>query len=127
MLKKYRALRLVSALYKFIAILIFLLTIVGAIGAALIGGGPSLAYNPATNTIITVPNQNPIVSAVIAFIGTLLGGAIIAVSLYAFANLIDLLIATEENTRATAVLLNRLGRRLQSVPPARPVVAPPAK
>src|SRR5258708_23271762 len=100
--KKYRALRFISGLYKIIAIIIFLLAIVGAIGAALIGGGPSLAYNPTTGTIITVPNQNPVVSAVIAFVGALLGGAILAVSLYAFANLLDLLIATEENTRIHA-------------------------
>ncbi len=123
--KKYRALRFISGLYKIIAIIIFLLAIVGAIGAALIGGGPSLAYNPTTGTIITVPNQNPVVSAVVAFVGTLLGGAILAVSLYAFANLIDLLIATEENTRMTAALLNRLGRRLQA--PARPAPSAPAE
>ena len=134
MAKKYRALRFISGLYKIIAIIIFLLAILGAIGAALIWGGSSVPiFNLATNTIIIVPNQYPFLAAPIAFISTLLGGLLIASSLYAFANLIDLLIATEENTRMTAILLNRVGRRLGARPrpaPAAPAVQPtppPAK
>jgi hypothetical protein len=123
MQKRYRALRFVSGLYKIIAILLFLVAIVGGIGAAFVAGGPIPVLNATTGVITTIPNQNPLISSVIAFVATFISGAILAISLYAFANLIDLLIATEENTRLTAALLNRVSKQLRPAPraPARVV------
>jgi|SRR5579871_2032036 len=130
MQKKYRVLRFASGLYKIIAIIVILLAFVGAIGAALIWGGATVpVYDLSSNTIVMVPNHYAFISGPIAFIGTLLGGLFVAISLYALANLIDVLVATEENTRMTAILLNRVGRRLTARPrpaPA-PTAVPPAK
>lgn len=96
--KKYGALRIISTLYKLIAILIFLGGLAGAV-LFLLGGSVSVGGG-------SVANGN-----IIGAIGSAIGGFISAVSIYAFANLIDLLVATEENTRATAMLIKELIKR----------------
>ncbi|MCC7450001.1 MAG: hypothetical protein IT324_21465 [Anaerolineae bacterium] len=115
--KKYQALRIVSTLYKAIAVLFVVLTILAAVVTALgtIGVLSPFRYtvNGATYSSIG-PGSTQVIATVLAVLGTLLSGTLISISLYAFANLIDLMIDTEENTRATAVLLNRLLTRRQS-------------
>ena len=116
--KRYRVLRFISGLYKVIAVLAFLLAIVGGIAAAFVFSNPFTVINPSSGVTTTYAVQSPVLASIVAFFGAFLGGAIIALSLYAFSNLIDLLLATEENTRATALLLNRLNRRRRQQAPA---------
>ncbi|SRR5258708_39230624 len=118
--KKYGALRVISNLYKVIAVIIFLLAILGTIGSAI-----SLITTTSRYTGFSVEMTPLMLIGIAEILGILLGGIIAAISLYAFANLIDLLIATEENTRMTAALLNRLGRPLQ--PPSRPAPTIPVE
>jgi hypothetical protein len=108
--KRYGALRVISTIYKIMAGFIFAGAVLTAIGSAvLLRSVPSIQYS--SGVYSTVPANPSIITLAIAFVGPLLIGGLFAVSLYAFANLIDLLIATEENTRYTAMLLNHLVKR----------------
>lgn len=107
MQKKYRALRVVSLVYRIIAALIFL--------GALIGGGltavnPSIQYDLYSNTFTSAP---PATGAGLAIIAA---GVITALGLYAFGELLSLLVDLEANTRATNALLNRLTRQQKQKP-----------
>jgi hypothetical protein len=94
---------------------IFAGAVLTAIGSAVLlwmSGSSSYTIYNSSGVYSTVPANHPsIITLAIAFVGPLLIGGLFAVSLYAFANLIDLLIATEENTRYTAMLLNHLVKR----------------
>lgn len=99
---RYRALRIVSILYRIAAALVFL--------AGLVVGGltmisPSVSYDFSRGGFEQGP---PLVGA---GIGILVGAILSAISLYAFGELLQLLIAMEENTRATAVAMMKLARR----------------
>jgi hypothetical protein len=105
--KKYRALETVSVIYKLAAILIF-----G--GAVLVGGltmvTPSMDYDFASNRFTSGP------PLVLPGLGIVIGGAMAAVSTFAFGQLITLLIDLEENTRRTANLLWSARRPQGDVP-----------
>lgn len=91
--KRYKTLRRLASLYFYVgAIPGSLAVIVGAI--ALVGGIASNGYEERTNG---------------AFL--LVGGLLFALAAISLSELIELLIATEENTRRTSVLLQRLMAR----------------
>jgi hypothetical protein len=98
MKKRFRALRIISALYKLLA----LLSLIGAVGAAI------LFYSQqgqGTDMALVLPNV----------IGVLVGGILSSIFLFGLGQLFDLFIALEENTRATSALLQRLGRELRDL------------
>jgi uncharacterized membrane protein len=97
MKKRFGALRIISVLYKILAVLAFL----GGIGVAILNF-----------SIMNSPNMDPAL-ALPMILGGLLGGLLGAVTLLAFAQLFDLMIAVEENTRATSMMLQRLGKVMQ--------------
>jgi hypothetical protein len=92
MKKRYRALRIISGIYRFLGGLLLIL----AIAAAVI-------------TIVTAPEATRFSTPVLISAGTALGGGLFsALTLLAFGELFSLLIALEENTRASSMLLQKL-------------------
>lgn len=118
--RRFRALRTVGTIYKIVGIIVALLTVLGAIGVCLggvLGGGMMQTLTRTQNWGllggVMGAGLGPIVSGALA-IGALLYGAFGAITLYAIGELIDLLVALEENTRSTALLLQQ-----QATPPAK--------
>ncbi|MEP7289401.1 MAG: hypothetical protein ABI947_26935 [Chloroflexota bacterium] len=98
---RYKALRLIVVMYQAIAILVFIITILLIILQILSFSVSSVAFEYGSTASFTIIR-------LIGLAGTFMTGSILAISLYAFANLIALFIDTEENTRLTAYLLRRI-------------------
>ncbi len=124
MVKRYGALRAISTVYKFIGILVLVLTILTALGACFLFavGGASLAALGQSNTNAAA-GPAMVTGFVLAF-GILAGGGLYALTLYALGELISLLLDMEENTRATALLLQQ--RAPVATPPSPAPVPSPA-
>jgi hypothetical protein len=106
--KRFRALRAISAIYKILAVIgalatviAVVITIVSYLGVFSESGIPLRIY----------PAEILPLAALSA--GILIGGWLGALTLYAMGSFIDLFLATEENTRLTAALLNRVSKQLQ--------------
>ena len=91
--ERYRALRLVATIIRILA---FVVAIIGAL-AIVIGA------------IATIGQQDGLGTAVLVLIGGLLYVAVIALFLFAYAEIIRLVIAVEDNTRVTAEALTSRG------------------
>jgi len=114
--KKYTVLRVIATLYKILAVLIALGTILFAI-FAIIGA-------TAGSTMLRqfgVYNSSSAAAAIITAIMFLIGGGISALGVFAVGEGIYLLIGLEENTRFTAVLLRD---RFYTQPQAQPMMPP---
>jgi len=110
---RYRALRIVSVLYKIAAVLAFGLTVLGSVAIiAQASGYNSRYYGYLTSSLIT---------AGVSF----LGGTLFAITIYAAANMIDLFVAMEENTRVAAMLLQRMATTGQPMMGAAPQMQVP--
>jgi ABC-type multidrug transport system fused ATPase/permease subunit len=103
MKKKYRALRIISWVYRILAILVLIGAVVGAVLSVV--GPTALGVPPTPENTALVSNLSlgPI-GAVIS----LVSGIFVALGLYAFGQLFQLLIDLEENTRGTTLLLQRM-------------------
>ena len=108
--KQYQALRTIGTIYKVLGIIAGVLTILlvlGFCGFSTLGGGilDSLGSSYGRSS-----GAGPIVGFVSGVIGSIVliiyGGAI-SVTLYAAGELVYLILALEENTRATAQLLQQ--------------------
>lgn len=108
MQKKYKALRMVSGFYRGLGILAFMagvfLTVLALLGSVRMSS--MYRYDSLFTTLNIVP-------AIITLIGSCLTGT----GLYAFGELIELLIAVEENTRASTRALNWITRQQLSKEP----------
>lgn len=116
--KRYSALRIIGTIYKVLGVIAGVITIIMVLaicGASVMGGA----------ALDTLGQQFGGGMGSAGMFGGIFGGLIgaffviiygggLAVTLYAFGEGIDLLLALEENTRATAMLL----RQQQSPPPA---------
>jgi hypothetical protein len=91
MQKKYPALRLISGLYKILAILTVLFSFFGSVSSLFLVGG---SRSGVSNTGLAL--------------SVFLGGLFTSILLLAFANVLDALVDIEYNTRATGILLNRM-------------------
>jgi hypothetical protein len=107
--KRYGVLRIIGTIYKVlgaIAAVITVLAVVGMCLASLLGSAAvaSLAKESGLPGFVS-----GFVGAIIFAIGAIIWGGSVAVTLYALGEGVSLLLALEENTRATAMLLRQQG------------------
>ena len=88
---KYGALRAISTIYKLLAITVLVLSVAIVVLVLL------FAFDSSSGS-----------GSLGASVTWLVGGGILAVSLYATSEIFDLLIDMEENTRASRILLTRM-------------------
>ena len=93
MKRRFFALRIISIIYKILAVITFI---------GMIGG---IAF------VLLDASTFPTMASKIQPIGAALGGGLVGtLSLFAIAQLIDLMVALETNTRAMTVMLQRMGK-----------------
>ena len=97
MQRRFIALRIISVIYKVMALLAFIGMVV-VIGLNVSAAASDLSLG------------NPAVANIVVALGVGLGSMIM---LFALGQLFDLLIALEENTRATTIMLQRMGKLMQ--------------
>ena len=105
--RRYRVLRTIGSIYKVLGIVVGALTLLSLLGicaTSLLGFGGA-ALDSGMRGILGGAG-GPVGAIVFAIFAVLYGGGV-AVTMYAFGEGIDLFIALEENTRATAALLER--------------------
>lgn len=97
--KRFGALRVIGIIFKVLGVIVFLIALIAAV-AALVGG---------TARMLAPGDWRFMMRGlgVLSGLWILLWGAISAVFLYGIGEVLDLLIAVEENTRATRLLLER--------------------
>ena len=106
--KRYRVLRFIGGFYKVVAIILAVLTVLSAIafcatsvlGTSIFGG----MFN-GSGVFPGMPMMSGagVVGGIIGGLFTILFGAIFALALYGFGELIYLFIAIEENTRVSSM------------------------
>jgi hypothetical protein len=106
--KRYRALRVIGTIYKVLAAIvagITLLSILGLCATSILGGLGQAAFFRGNGFGFFGGLFGGILGALIfSVVGIIYGGAI-SLTLYAFGEGIDLLLALEENTRMAAMAL----------------------
>ena len=97
MQKKYKVLRIVATIWKVLAWIVLVVSVLGGCGTLALGvmGG---AASRATNFGL----GGGLIGGLFAALIAIFLGVLYFVSLYAFAELVDVMLALEENTRATA-------------------------
>ncbi|HVO41625.1 MAG TPA: hypothetical protein VMT34_03325 [Aggregatilineales bacterium] len=101
---RYQALRTISAIYKLAAVLIGIAAVLAALGV-IITGANSASYSNSFGY-----GGAGAIGSLLAGALVLVGGLLTAIFVYAFANILDLLLSMEENTRLTALLLQQQTR-----------------
>ncbi len=107
MQQKFRVLRIVAVIWKVLAWLVLVLSILGGCGTLAMGllAGSSAA---ARNSDLLGIGLGGVVGGVVTALVAIFFGILYFVFLYAFAELVDVMLALEENTRATAEQLKSL-------------------
>jgi hypothetical protein len=127
--KRYKVLRFVATLWKILAWIALALGVLGSLGALLggiLGGlGPQfwrdLGLNPA------IFGSGGVIIGIIGFLIGLIMTALQFLVLYATGEIFSVLIAIEENTRATKLTLQQLGQESAAEPATyTPPPTPPA-
>jgi len=125
--KRYKALRIIGTLYKVLGIIMLsvtVLVVIGICGTSIIGGAAienfSREFGSGAN--FTGFFGSAFGGLMVSLVVILYGG-IISLTTYAFGEGIYLLLAMEENTRSSAMLLQR---QLTSAPPSPVVPQQPA-
>ncbi len=109
--KRYAGLRLAGTVYKVLGIIVGIITILGALGICLtsvLGGAAmnSLAGELGSNASM-MGSLGGVVGGLIGGLLALIYGSAMALGLYAFGEMMQLMVAMEENTRATAAMLSQ--------------------
>lgn len=109
MTNRYRALRTIGMVYKVLGVIaaaLSALAILGVCATSLlggaVGGGFARDFGGFAGSLFS-----GILGGLLISLGVLLYGGVIAVTLYAFGEAIDLFISLEDNTRRTAELLQQ--------------------
>ena len=109
--KKFRVLRIIGTIYKILGIIAAVLTVIGSLGICLTSvlGGTMMnqVQRQLGGAYGAYGFMNGPVAGVIAAVVILLYGAIMTFMLYGLGEGIYLLLALEENTRATAAYLQQ--------------------
>ena len=100
MRKKFGVLRVVAAIYRVLAWIILVIGVLGACGILAISVSPGLIG--IQNVDLLGLGVGGLVGGLVAGLGAIFFAIIYFLLLYAFGELISLLIALEENTRLTA-------------------------
>jgi hypothetical protein len=110
--KRYRALRIISWVFRVLAVLVLIGIIISAILCFLsTEKAPPKAGSMLEEEAIKIsPKGTAHISWVEPVVEFPLGMIIVAIALYAFGELISLLIALEENTRRTSLMLEQKGQ-----------------
>lgn len=107
--KRYRALRIISTLYKILGAIVLVIAVLSAIGLCLAGvlGGTALQglSNDLGSNGAAMGFLGSAFGGIIVGLASLIGGGLSGLSLFAMGEGISLAIAVEENTRATAIAL----------------------
>jgi hypothetical protein len=115
--KRYTGLRLAGTIYKVLGIIFGVLTILAVVGiclSAVLGGAAmNNVARDMGGSATMLGSLGGVVGGIIFSILALIYGGAISIGLYAFGELVFLLVSLEENTRATAMLLQR-----REIPPA---------
>jgi hypothetical protein len=109
--RRYSALRTIATIYKVAGIIVLIITIISILGicaTSVLGGS---MFNRLSSQYGNFPSPGGtiggILGGLIASLVSILTGGGLALTLYATGEGIYLLLAMEENTRATTVLLQR--------------------
>ena len=116
--QRFGALRLVGNLYRMLAVIILLGGI--AVGI-LITLGSQIVINPVTYEVTKGPIN------ILPALGLGFLSIVISLGLFGFAQLIDLMLALEENTRETAEILDRARKTPASTPAPRSTQEAPVR
>ena len=110
MQQKFRVLRIVAIIWKVLAWLVLVVSILGGCGSLAVGllAGSSAA---ARNTNLLGIGAGGVLGGVVTAIIAIFLGVLYFVFLYAFAELVDVMLALEENTRATAEQLKSMATK----------------
>jgi hypothetical protein len=103
MQKKYRALRIVATIWKVLAWVVLVVSVLGGCGTlafGVLGGAAARSTNFGLG--------GGLIGGLVAALVAIFLGVLYFVSLYAFAELVDVMLALEENTRMTAEQLKSL-------------------
>lgn len=101
--KRYPILRILSVIYKVLGGIVAGLTLLGVIGVCIAGiAGGSALGNLGREFGTPMPGIGGAVGGIIAGLSLLLYGGFIAVTFYAFGEMISLFISMEENIRSIA-------------------------
>ena len=107
--KRYRALHIISTLYKVLGVIVLVIAILSGVGICLAGvlGGSALQSmgDQLGRGGAIVGLLSSALGGIIAGLFGMIGGGLTGLSLYAVGEGISLAIALEENTRATAAFL----------------------
>jgi hypothetical protein len=119
--KRYRALRIVAAVYRILGGILGILTILLAIGICVtsIAGGAALSRAARDfNMPFAGGMAGGIISGIVIAVLAIIYGGGFALTLFAIGEGILLFIALEENTRATVLLLQRQAKHAEGPPAA---------
>jgi predicted lipid-binding transport protein (Tim44 family) len=111
--KRYGALRVIGTVYKVLGVIMAVLTVLAALGICLssMAGGAALSrldrFDPGWGGMRMAGG---LAGGLIVGLFTLLYGLGLAIGLYGLGEGLFLMLALEENTRATAMLLERQSR-----------------
>ncbi|MGE5262448.1 MAG: hypothetical protein ACM3S0_03635 [Acidobacteriota bacterium] len=126
MQQRYRVLRVVATILKVIAVIVLLFGILGACGSLAFGAIPGLAGAGSNSRDAFGIGVGGILGGLIVGVGALFISLLYFLWLYAFGELLSLLIALEENTRVTAERLMARPAGETALTPAPPPMPPRA-
>lgn len=109
---RFGVLKFISGFYKVVGIIVGVIALLSALGicatsvlgTSLLSGLSRDLQNSGVQPFL---GASSILAGIFSALGTIIGGAFAALGLYAFGELISLLISLEENTRITAALLQK--------------------
>jgi hypothetical protein len=121
--ERYRALRIIATIYRvlgYITIGLTILAVLGICGMSVLGGTALSSVSQQLGVDSSGGTAGAIFGGIFLSIFAIIYGGLIAISLIAFAEGINLFISIEENTRKTGYLIDAMLNSQRQIPPAQP-------